>query len=156
MSAYICDRETISKIVNLICSVKISGYNGYGFDLPATLDTALADCRDKYGDLKETEVYARLYQMNCDAVGARYGRYDDMESDPDYRDYVREAHVHRPTREVEPWHYQMVKTIECYLYQCTEGDVDERQLYKGICQLRDCLMWHIVSESKEYREAEWG
>jgi len=50
---------------------------------------------------------------------------------------------------------QVLKSLACFLYQCTEGDIPERGLYKALESLWNKLAARIVYNSQEYIEAPW-
>jgi hypothetical protein len=51
---------------------------------------------------------------------------------------------------------QLFKSLQCFLYQCSEGDVDEKPLYKALTTITDLLAPFINEESSEYEAAQWG
>src|SRR5260370_36524860 len=62
-----------------------------------------------------------MFQLNCDGVNTRYGEH--------------EAEQFRPltfTYKPELYHslVQVFKSLQCWMYQCCEGDVPETNLYK--------------------------
>jgi len=75
-----------------------------------------------------------LDKMNFDAVTARYGE-EEMDNRCSGFKYVA------GTTEEEPWSEafaaQVVKGFDCYLYQCSEGDVYKRELFKRVERVRD-------------------
>lgn len=52
--------------------------------------------------------------------------------------------------------YQALKSLNCLIYQCSEGDVPDMELYKTLKELSNFLKDVIVNESEEYEQAEWG
>ena len=51
---------------------------------------------------------------------------------------------------------QVYKNLMCYLYQCAEGDIDKRKLYKQLRKIEDSLPSYIIRKSKEFDKANWG
>lgn len=49
-----------------------------------------------------------------------------------------------------------LKSLNCLLYQCSEGDVPETPLYRALDTLSDQWAQEIVSRLPEYAEARWG
>ena len=49
----------------------------------------------------------------------------------------------------------LLKRLSCYLYQCTEGDVPEWDLYKEVEEARSLLALLICHRLPEYQGAEW-
>ena len=52
--------------------------------------------------------------------------------------------------------HQDYKTIQCYLYQCYEGNVPETPLFKVLKKLEKEVACYIVENQPEYEEAQWG
>jgi hypothetical protein len=103
-----------------------------------------------------TSVGQRLLEMNIEAVRQRYGHADQTKSDvagyvyamPDASD----GSVHT------------YKAMQCLLYQCTEGNVPEQDLYKIVKQAKDWLGNELkkihrverVEDLPEYDTFPWG
>jgi hypothetical protein len=89
-----------------------------------------------------------MLAMNIDALRQRYGNMamlDDME-------HVNlDARAWNPLDAFTP--VQFYKSLECFLYQCAEGNVDERPLYKAIQTLHSSL---VVKDMRGYSNAVWG
>jgi len=85
-----------------------------------------------------------LLAMNQDAVNQRYGEHD---APPPYEPGPCILNL-TPI--------QAYTSIECYLYQCSEGDVPERRLYQSLVGYRDALAHCIVQALPQYRNAEWA
>ncbi len=59
-------------------------------------------------------------------------------------------------RTVFPERFQLLKSLDCYLYQCAEGDIPETDsLYKTLDKYRESLRDEIISELPEYAAAKW-
>lgn len=113
------------------------------------------------GDLlvgEQGETYGRerladaMLAMNIDAFRQRYGikalLVEDLDSiDLDTRNW-------RPLAAFSE--VQFFKSLQCFLYQCCEGDVDEKPLYKTLEAIKGLLAPFINDESAEYEAAEWG
>ncbi len=140
MSAFVVDPETISRIVAVIC-----GDNGnqepYGAmkELVVKSGWPLSTLED------EARLAQALYAMNVDAVCQRYS--DESPDNYDFGEYRALAGVPRA---------QALKSMDCYLYQCYEGDVPKRALFKLIEQVRDMLGLAIARSLPAYENAEWG
>ena len=81
--------------------------------------------------------------MNVDAVLHRYDGNQDMIGQYTYQ-------------QVDDNPYQVLKSMRCLQYQCTEGDIVESELYqwldKALCQ----LALELACKDKRYEEAHWG
>jgi len=107
---------------------------------------------------EQGETYGRerladaMLAMNIDAFRQRYGMRALLAQDLDYIDL--------DTRNWKPVtafsEVQFFKSLQCFLYQCCEGDVDEKPLYKALDAIRELLAPSINEDSAEYDAAEWG
>lgn len=87
----------------------------------------------------------KLLEMNAEALRQRY----DDDNDTSYK--------HTP---VEISLMQMCKTLHCFRYQCSEGDVPETQLYKDVMTIEEWFDEHTGPDTSENRKAYdaciWG
>lgn len=52
---------------------------------------------------------------------------------------------------------QLVKLVQCFLYQCSEGDdFDKQPTYQAMQGFERDLLWKIVRTLPAYEEAGWG
>jgi hypothetical protein len=84
----------------------------------------------------------QLWRMNADAVAERYQEPPEPTDDFRYR-----PALYSPV--------QQFKALSCLLYQCSEGDIDQRPLYKQLEERRNAFARAIVMDSKEYDGAHW-
>jgi hypothetical protein len=89
-----------------------------------------------------------MFQLNSNAVDARYGNGEAAAFRTlDYR------FEHTDAVSLT----QVLKSLQCWLYQCNEGDVPETELYKLFDDdIRLFLMNIIIDTLPEYQRAEWG
>ncbi|MDE2099694.1 MAG: hypothetical protein KGL39_20745 [Patescibacteria group bacterium] len=131
MSAYVVDAETIDRIVTYI---------------EMTLDRNRPSMRpDLYRAAQAanpTQLGAAMLAMNVAAVD---DRYQESNPTPIY------THTWRSASAV-----QVYKSLRCYLYQCTEGEVPTRPLYHLLLELQSELADGIISNLPEYTKAAWG
>ncbi len=88
-----------------------------------------------------------MFQLNCDGVTERYGK--------------GEAEKFRPLNfTYQPEDYsslvQVLKSLQCWKYQCSEGDVPETKLYQFFEGVEHHLALKIVMNLPEYEKAKWG
>lgn len=113
------------------------------------------------GDLlvgESGETYGRerladtMLAMNLDAFRQRY-RIGIVVADAIDQIDLDRRHWHpgEPFSEV-----QFFKSLQCFLYQCAEGDVDERPLYRTLTAIAELLAPFINQKSPEYEAAAWG
>ncbi len=149
MSAWYVGNESLSMITDIIVRYGETGYSGFGFELPREL---LDYFVGNEGSLDTHEVFSELRQMNIDALNASYEDSEDMYDELGYTDG---CDIWKPRDGVQPWHYQLLKSLDCYLYQCSEGDVPKRKLYKAMDMFCVRLAGFIARNQPEYQESEW-
>lgn len=86
----------------------------------------------------------KLMKMNCEAYSQRYG-------EPLAKKVIR-AYEYKPTRTSL---FQTYKTMQCFHYQCCEGNVPTTKLYKQIAKELEKLANEIIDELPEYKSAKW-
>jgi hypothetical protein len=89
-----------------------------------------------------------MFQLNIAGVDARYGSGEAVK----FRKLDYRYHVTEPVPLV-----QVLKSLQCWLYQCNEGAVPETELYKLFdADVQMYLMSKIIDTLPEYHKAEWG
>lgn len=97
-----------------------------------------------------------LLEMNRRALVARYGDNYAEAVEP----YRYHEPRHRPTLLV-----QVYKSLRCFLYQCSEGDMPDTTLFLQLVGVRDhmaCALghrgerWSRADIKAIYDECEWG
>jgi hypothetical protein len=87
-----------------------------------------------------------MFQLNCDGVNARYG--------------AGEAEKFRPLHFTYKSEYasavQVLKSLHCWHYQCSEGDVPHTKLYQFFEEVEKHLAVQIVTALPAYDKAVWG
>ncbi len=148
MSAYIVDDETINRIV-----AGLSWASEFGeWDRPLPKPTSkklnlVYAGPDAFGNI--------LRNMNAEAVSSRYPN-DNPDELPGPVDSNGKNSPYQYHQVEPPSPVQMVKSLQCYLYQCAEGNVPENNLYKALDAYVSELCIHIVTNSAEYSTAKWG
>lgn len=146
MSAFYVGNGMLSMLTDIIVRYNASGFNSFGFDLPDL----------SYLGTREDDVFDALRQMNVDALKARYDDYEEMIDDHGY-ETTHDIWQPRDINEVvKPWHYQLLKSLQCYIYQCSEGDIPDTKLYKDMDVMIQRLCKFIACRQKEYEEAKWS
>jgi hypothetical protein len=51
---------------------------------------------------------------------------------------------------------QAFKLLQCFTYQCSEGNILKRKLFKLLAAIKIALAYKIISELPEYEKAAWG
>jgi len=107
----------------------------------------------EYGETYDSETLAdAMLAMNIDAFRQRYGMKTLLADDLDYIDLDKRRWY--PLEALSD--VQMYKSLQCFLYQCCEGNVDEKPLYKTLSAIRGLMAPFIKEGSQEYEAAEWG
>jgi hypothetical protein len=134
MSSFVVEPSTINRIATYL-------YRS-DRDTAMTAKSKLA----QIGINNEEELGEAMYRLNLQAVDARYG---DLESanlcDLDYR-YRYELGQLIP----------VIKSLQCWRYQCSEGAVPETELYQIMQGYLHTLALRVVAGTKEYELAQWA
>lgn len=126
MSAFIVSDGTMDRVVAAVLMIRRkTTFDG----LPATPENA-------------TKIGRRLYVLNSAAVGQRY----------DENEIEGAGYTYRPIDRGEPAFYKAVRSL---LYQCSEGDVPERELFKDLERLSEQLAARYIKATKVYESAPW-
>jgi hypothetical protein len=136
MSAYIVEDETINNIIfsiNRICKDK------------KPFEKIL-----KTDYLTNQELGVELLKLNLKAVTSRYGKKKLEKGELNCFETFKYKEIYGLSL------YQEVKTISCFLYQCSEGNVPNSKLFKLLDNLRGDISLEIVHNSKEWNLAKWG
>ena len=136
MSCFVMDENRIASLAHEIINRNKS-------------DLLVGEQGDAYG---REQLADAMLTMNLDAFRQRYGMRALLVEDLDCIDLN--------TRNWKPLaafsEVQFFKSLQCFLYQCAEGDVDDRPLYKTLTAIQNLLAPFINTDSPEYDEAEWG
>lgn len=135
MSAYIVAPETIDRIVTYLDELQLRHEWLY---LEALRAAEVSPGRPD----TSTALGQALYRLNAAAVDHCYGESDEA---PAYHYTYRRA---SPT--------QVYKSLQCFLYQCSEGDVPQHPLYQALDRIQRKLAADIIARLPEYQAAVWG
>lgn len=149
MSSFIVSNETINRIVATLELSKIRNQSFPDFrymDGGELLEMEAANVRT----LGET-----LFFLNLRAtIAERYPHnHPDVEkSINDMASTYRHQHeyVNSSNRA------QVYKSLQCYLYQCSEGEIPNSPLYKALETYKAKLAELMVEDTQEYNEASWS
>ena len=154
MSAYMVSNDALSMLTDLIMRYSESGYNAFGFEIPKELLSAVTHG----GVLNRNTVFVKLASLNIDALKTRYhSRYESMIGDVHYVDDcdIYEPRIINIHDHVAAWHYQFLKSLQCYIYQCMEGKCVETELFKALKKLEHNLAIFIATGTKDYAQSQW-
>jgi len=130
MSAYVVSKETIDRIVTFCDSKGAEHFWSY---YPEIHKVFAGDC-NKLGQ--------KMLVMNNKAVDARYSENNPIEI---YRFSLVCTSI-----------MQVYKSLQCFLYQCSEGDIPKSGLYQDLKKLEHDIAHDIISSTTEYGMAQWG
>ena len=140
MSAYMVADETINRVV-------------YWPYFEVTRYQRLRDKLEKASGIVTTtyawseELGKAMFALNIAGVNDRYG---DREAGK-----FRELNYRYTPAHGSP--IQVLKSLQCWLYQCAEGDVVTQPFYKFFQDVVEPhLMISIIADLPEYQAAEWG
>jgi len=140
MSAFMVDDQTINRVVTWL--TRETSNNGFWLDrLTRKYDIDLAS------DNWDEKLANAMFQLNCDGVNARYGE--------------GEAEKFRPLSFQYQWEsyfplVQVLKSLQCWMYQCCEGNVPQTKLYRFFEEVENHLAFKIVTDLPEYEKAKWA
>lgn len=157
MSSFIIRNESTAALAAMLDrsanSVRWSGSIRYGIYNGSELYTLL--CQEwesatgrRCVDLDAPKIYTVLRRLNERAYGDRYHRLaEEVAAGMPRGEWLN-------TVDAKPW--QMLKTFECYLYQCDEGSVSKSELYQALAVAKNHYLHYLVNKLPDYAEANWS
>lgn len=163
MSCFVMNPGTISGIADSVATVVNLGFNYNGFDCPQSLRDAVQTFRTKpFNEVSARRVYKAMFALNVRAVCGRYRETADetapdvIDAPPVYLHYAESVSIYGHCAwRIHPGVYQLVKALDCYLYQTDEDGTKDDPLRKGLDDLRTTLCRFITVNAPEYIEAPW-
>lgn len=135
MSSFVVSEECMNNIINgLFWNHEFKQLYGY------MLEKAGYNSSKDFQRLRE-----ELYCLNARGTGQRYSNDQILHTLIQF-DWKDNSHVNE---------WQVLKSMQCLLYQCCEGDTDEQALYKFLDKVIDCWKDYLISKVKEYQIAKW-
>ena len=99
---------------------------------------------------KESDDFKRLaielFNLNYDAVNYRYDEKNERDKVNSFV-WVDKSGINK---------FQVLKSMRCLHYQCSEGDITKSKLYKLLSKLIEVWTDFLINSIKEYDKAEWG
>lgn len=130
MSAFIVKNKTINKIVSYIHHHHVYPFSMPPFSMPPH-EYPLRSLGEK------------MNALNVEAVNARY--FNDLVDSSGYS-----FRYELPPTEIEAY-----KMLQCFLYQCFEGDVPESKLYKDLEHVLARIASACITGTVQYQNASW-
>ena len=151
MSAFIVDEKCLNNIINFLTYEQFWKDETYG---------QCSKLLKKRGyDLDKDNDCERLYQdmlnLNIQAIEIRY---PDTEGKAIESFFVNPESVDFSFKHsANPGIYQALKSIQCWQYQCTEGEpMQSSMLYVTFRKIIDIINASIVEKIPQYKKAVWG
>lgn len=141
MSAFVCNDETIQGIVHTL-----SRY-AWGNETNSDISKALIPDYDLTSHKERERLLADLHGLNVSAVNYRYS-HRNIDAEPTSPQF---AVIEYKTKHLTP--HELFKAIQCWLYQCMQGDFPEKPLFKAMQAVLANLATFIIMRSQEYRNA---
>lgn len=141
MSAFLVENQTINGVVAYFGALKMKD-SAIHRTLYAEggIDTQTREGRAALG--------AAMFELNCAALDARYGEGTAANDSADC--------PYAWTSTAPPTPVQAFKSLQCWLYQCSEGDIpDTSLLYATMTRVKDQLAISIVEAMPQYEKAKW-
>ena len=160
MSCFVVSKQSSAELaafIEEVCDgIRYGNRYVHGIDIGRELyeefqSRLFAFCGEKPRCLCTGHYYAILREMNHDAFFDRYGEYEDFEGM--YK--ISPDDMPEPKRIWRTNPLQMFKHMECYLYQCCEGNWPETKLYELLKTMRNQYAYHILHSMPEYEAAVW-
>jgi hypothetical protein len=143
MSAFIVADHTINQIVNWLGRELEQDSGTISIRqklLKLGFDASIAGWREILGQ--------EMFALNIQAVDTRYGKGEAVK--------FRKLNYHYEVTQPVPL-VQVLKSLHCWLYQCTEGDIPQTALYQLFANdVQLYLMSKIIATLPEYEQAYWG
>ena len=161
MSCMVMNPEPLAALAHAVEMRLNCDYGYWGFEAPDSLYRELHDCKTSCTYHAEA-IYRRLYALNIRAYNGRYADHEDpVDEEAPVIDGSKYTVHHPPEyREhgyaVRPWHYQLAKLLDFWLYQTAEDATRSAPLRLAMKEFRDDLYSFIVINSPPYTDARWG
>lgn len=145
MSSFIVNNHNLSNLVVYIGDKIYDSYFYYiSSEFKKRLFEEIGSDREK---LFNGLLYNAMYRLNIEAYKKRYGDEDA----PDENNLL----PFYPCKDITD--AQALKSLQCWKYQCTEGDIPETSVLYGLMDVLEAILKdYIISEMPEYKSAVWG
>ena len=145
MSAYIVSDDVINVIVNFCHNEAKRGQSGNMFWCIRPILQADYTVETQIGCKKLGEA---MFALNCNSIEQRYGKGQAKE----FRELDYAYKPKPPHRKM-----QVLKSLRCFIYQCSEGDINEEtnELYRVLYRLSLEIALHLITRTAQYESAVW-
>lgn len=149
MSSYIVDDSTINTILAMLMYATKYKRN---YPNPVYYDGLAIGT-----DIEAESLGQTLYMLNLEAVNQRYP--DTVNDNKNIPGSIDENGDHKPytyTHILTNGRMQSLKSLQCFIYQCSEGNVPQSKMYKALREYEFALCRDIVAALPEYDKANWA
>jgi len=140
MSAYQVEYKCLGRVLKAISKV---GEYGPRFK-------QIRKLKDQYNE-NAGKVFDQLLNLNRFSLAERY-----PEDSKELHFEVDRSKAVWLSRQLGHNDYQLLKSLNCYLYQSCEGDANKNNLYKTIVAISNSFAHDLASNHRSYDEAEWS
>lgn len=140
MSAYQVEYKCLGRILKAISKV---GVYGPRFE-------QIEKLKDQYNK-NAGKVFDQLLNLNRFSLAERY-----PEDSKELHFEVDRSKAVWLSRQLGHNDYQLLKSLNCYLYQSCEGDASKSNLYKTLREISNSFAHDLASKNRSYDEAEWS
>ena len=149
MSCFIVSDDTISKIAKMIhidyCEFLHSNYSVLLSRKDKEKLLKILKCTHE--ELCPSIIFKALKKLNLQAYNSRYG---EKIIKSDLQGYNKNVKIDDLVS------LQMYKSLQCFLYQCMEGQYKKKQMYNFMEKIEHKLIDFLMSQSEEYKALKWG
>ena len=171
MSCFMMSNETLSMIANIIERHHTAGFNSFGYGITGEMAQYIFDHCEKP---LAYNLFKKMAELNEYSLRHYYHYNHDLDIDGMIGDvmYIPSSDIWQHYNgKVDIWHYQLLKSLDCYLYQVGEinnyycgiedSKLDETtkpmmDLFISLMAYRNELADYIIRHSANYEQAKWG
>lgn len=152
MSCFVFDENKIVSLADYIGGLRTAGFDFFGYSIPEQLNDALQGHNT-------SDIYYQLANLNICAFNSRYD--EKIEVVP-YSEIEQIKILYRVNEwkdghfVIKQWHYDLLKLLQSFMYQCEEDINRNNKLLNGLKELEKTLIFFIVQNQPEYIKAVWG
>lgn len=140
MSATLVGDHTINEVVTYLANDE--GAGKFRVEIHDKLDILMA------AGIGPQRLGESMLALNCKALEKRYQERA--------KEYFPEMETARYCfEETNTSLVQVYKSLQCWLYQCNEGDIDKTVMYQTLDRIGAQIAEVIVLNSPEYEKARW-
>tara|TARA_R100001594_G_C3955540_1_gene244091 strand:+ start:131 stop:565 length:435 start_codon:yes stop_codon:yes gene_type:complete len=144
MSAYQVDTDCLGRVLKAISKVGVYG--------PRYKE--IQKLKDAYNK-NAGKVFDKLLELNRYSLNERYGDNGKKYVEELFFD-VNKSKAVWLSEQLGHNDYQLVKSLDCFLYQACEGDAVKKSLYKTLVEIQNNFNGSLVNEHPQYQEVKWG